>query len=276
MKFTHLHVHSHYSLLDGLPKIDNLIDRVKELGMDSVALTDHGALYGIVEFYQKAKAKGVKPIIGIELYVAPRTHLDKQPRVDDKNFHLIMLVKNKTGYQNLVFLTTKAWLDGFYYKPRVDKELLRAHSEGLIASSACLSGEIPRAIMHGDLDGAEALARQYQNIFGAGNFFLELQHHANLPEQGKVNAELIKISKKTGIPLVATNDVHYLLPEQAHAQDILMLVNTNADIDDPERLSMKDNDFSLRSPDQFAQDFADNPEALANTQKIVEQCNFDF
>ncbi|OGZ40354.1 MAG: DNA polymerase III subunit alpha [Candidatus Portnoybacteria bacterium RIFCSPLOWO2_02_FULL_39_11] len=276
MKFTHLHVHSHYSLLDGLPKIDNLIDRVKELGMDSVALTDHGALYGAVEFYQKAKAKGVKPIIGIEMYVAPRGHLDKQPRLDNKNFHLIMLVKNKTGYQNLVFLTTKAWLDGFYYKPRVDKELLRAHAEGLIASSACLAGEIPRTVMSGDIAKAETLALEYQDIFGAGNFFLELQYHANLPEQAKVNAELIKISKKTGIPLVATNDVHYLKPEQAQAQDILMLVNTNADVDDPERLTMRDNDFSLHAPAEFFEHFKDTPEALANTQKIVQQCNFDF
>ncbi|MBU2219695.1 DNA polymerase III subunit alpha, partial [Patescibacteria group bacterium] len=276
MKFTHLHVHSHYSLLDGLPKIDRLIDRALALGMDSLALTDHGSLYGAVEFYKKAKAKGVKPIIGTELYVAPNLLTDKRPRVDDKNFHLILLVKNKTGYQNLVFLMTEAWLKGFYYKPRVDKELLRRHSDGLIASSACLAGEIPRAILSGDLKRAEALALEYQDIFGAGNFFLELQHHANLPEQTKVNAELIKIAKKTGLPLVATNDVHYLTPDQAQAQDILMLVNTSADIDDPERLTMKNNDFSLRPPQELIDYFQDVPEAITNTQKIVEQCNFEF
>jgi len=276
VKFTHLHVHSHYSLLDGLPKIDGLIDRALELGMDSLALTDHGSMYGVVEFYKKAKAKGLKPIIGTELYLAPGRKEDKQPRIDDKNFHLILLVKNKTGYQNLVFLMTEAWLKGFYYKPRIDKELLRARAEGLIGSSACLAGEIPQAILKGDLKKAEALALEYQSIFGPGNFFLELQHHANLPEQAKVNAELIKISKKTGVPLVATNDVHYLTPDQAQAQDILMLVNTNADIDDPERLSMKDNDFSLRPPQQIIDYFQDVPEAITNTQKIVAQCNFEF
>jgi len=276
VKFTHLHVHSHYSLLDGLPKIDGLIDRALELGMDSLALTDHGSMYGVVEFYKKAKAKGLKPIIGTELYLAPGRKEDKQPRIDDKNFHLILLVKNKTGYQNLVFLMTEAWLKGFYYKPRIDKELLRARAEGLIGSSACLAGEIPQAILKGDLKKAETLALEYQSIFGPGNFFLELQHHANLPEQAKVNAELIKISKKTGVPLVATNDVHYLTPDQAQAQDILMLVNTNADIDDPERLSMKDNDFSLRPPQQIIDYFQDVPEAITNTQKIVAQCNFEF
>jgi len=196
LKFTHLHVHSHYSLLDGLPKIDRLIDRALELGMDSLALTDHGSLYGAVEFYKKAKAKGLKPIIGTELYMAPGRKEDKQPRIDDKNFHLILLVKNKTGYQNLVFLMTEAWLKGFYYKPRIDKELLKVRAEGLIGSSACLAGEIPQAIIKGDLKKAEALALEYQSIFGPGNFFLELQHHANLPEQAKVNTELIKISKK--------------------------------------------------------------------------------
>ncbi|HRY52498.1 MAG TPA: DNA polymerase III subunit alpha [Candidatus Portnoybacteria bacterium] len=276
MKFTHLHVHSHYSLLDGLPKIDGLIDRTLELGMDSLALTDHGSLYGAVEFYKKAKAKGVKPIIGTELYMAPGRKEDKQPRIDDKNYHLILLVKNKTGYQNLVFLMTEAWLKGFYYKPRIDKDILKEHADGLIGSSACLAGEIPQAIIKGDLKKAEALALEYQAIFGPGNFYLELQHHANLPEQAKVNAELIKIAKKLNMPLVATNDVHYLTPNQAQAQDILMLVNTGADIDDPERLSMKDNDFSLRPPQQIIDYFQDVPEAIANTQKIVEQCNFEF
>lgn len=276
MKFTHLHVHSHYSLLDGLPKIDGLIDRALELGMDALALTDHGSLYGAVEFYKKAKAKGLKPIIGTELYVAPEKMIDKRPRVDDKNYHLILLVKNKTGYQNLVFLMTEAWLKGFYYKPRVDKDLLREHSDGLIAASACLAGEIPQAIIHGDFEKAKKLALEYQDIFGAGNFFLELQHHANLPEQAKVNAGLIKIAKATGLPLVATNDVHYLKPEQAQAQDILMLVNTGAEADDPERLTMKNNDFSMRPPQQLIDYFQDVPDAIANTQKIVDLCNFEF
>lgn len=276
MKFTHLHVHSHYSLLDGLPKIDGLIDRALELGMDSLALTDHGSLYGAVEFYQKAKAKKLKPIIGSEMYVAPGRLEDKQSKIDDKNYHLILLVKNKTGYKNLVLLTTKAWLDGFYYKPRIDKTILREHAEGLIGSSACLAGEIPRAIMHGNLEKAEKLALEYQDIFGPGNFFLELQNHPNLKEQQKVNAALIEIAKKNNIPLIATNDIHYLYPEDNNAQDILMLVNTGADIDDPERLSMKDNDFSMRPPKAMSDYFESVPEAISNTQKIVEACNFEF
>jgi len=276
MKFTHLHVHSHYSLLDGLPKIDGLIDRALELGMDSLALTDHGSLYGVVEFYKKARAKGVKPIIGSEMYVAPERLESKRPKIDDKNYHLIILVKNKTGYQNLVFLTTKAWLEGFYYKPRIDKELLRKHAAGLIASSACLAGEIPQAIIHGDLEKAEKLALEYQDIFEPGNFFLELQNHPHLKEQQKVNSGLIEIAKKHNIPLIATNDIHYLRKDDNHAQDILMLVNTGADIDDPERLSMKDNDFSMRPPKEMIDYFESVPEAISNTQKIVNACNFEF
>jgi len=276
MKFTHLHVHSHYSLLDGLPKIDGLIDRALELGMDSLALTDHGSLYGAVEFYKKAKAKGIKPIIGSEMYVAPGRLEDKQSKIDDKNYHLIVLVKNKTGYQNLVFLTTKAWLDGFYYKPRIDKELLKKHANGLIGSSACLAGEIPQAIICGNTEKAEKLALEYQEIFGAGNFFLELQNHPHLKEQQKVNTALIAIAKKYNIPLIATNDIHYLQPEDNNAQDILMLVNTGADIDDPERLSMKDNDFSMRPPKAMIDYFESVPEAIENTQKITNACNFEF
>lgn len=276
MKFTHLHVHSHYSLLDGLPKIDALVNQALELGMDSLALTDHGSLYGAVEFYKKAKAKGLKPIIGSEMYITPASRFDKRGRIDDLRYHLIVLVKNKTGYQNLVALTTKAWLEGFYYKPRIDKEILRQHSEGLIGSSACLAGEIPQAIVSGNMDKAEKLALEYREIFGAGNFFLELQNHEHLPEQAIANKGLIKIAKKYGIPLIATNDIHYLKPEDNEAQDILMLVNTNAAADDPERLSMKNNDFSMRSPEEMADSFKDVPEAIDNTQKIVAACNFNF
>ncbi len=276
MKFTHLHVHSHYSLLDGLPKIDPLIDRALELGMDSLAVTDHGSLYGAVEFYKKAKAKGLKPIIGTELYVAPESRLAKRPKIDDKNYHIILLVKNKTGYQNLVTLMTKAWLEGFYYKPRIDKEILRQHSEGLIGTSACLAGEIARAIEAGHPDKAEALALEYQEIFGKGNFYLEIEHHPNLGDQLKVNEALKHISKKLDIPLVCAHDVHYILPSQAQAQDILMLVNTGAVADDPERLTLKADDFSLRAPADMIEWFADVPEAVDNTQKIVSECNFEF
>jgi len=276
MKFSHLHVHSHYSLLDGLPKIDQLIDYVKELGMDSVALTDHGVLYGAVEFYKKAKEKGIKPIIGCEVYLAFERMNQRRPNIDDKRYHLVLLAKNETGYKNLVKLITKAHLEGFYYKPRIDDELLAQHSEGLIALSACLQGKIPRLILSKRMDEAENLAKKYQDIFGRENFYLELQDHPNSPEQKTVNQGLIHISKKHGIPLVATNDVHYLKKEDAEAQDILMLINTGADPNNPERLTLKNDDFSLRTPEEMIKSFKEIPEAIENTQKIVDACNFEF
>ena len=276
MKFTHLHVHSHYSLLDGLPKIDELLDYVQELGMDSVAVTDHGVLYGAVEFFKKAKAKGIKPIIGCEVYLALESMTQMRPNIDDKRYHLILLVKNEQGYKNLVKLITKAHLEGFYYRPRIDEELLQKHSEGLIGLSACIQGRIPRLILAKETKRAEETALRYQEFFGKGNFYLELQRHPHIPEQEKVNEGLVAISKKTGIPLVATNDSHYLKPDDAEAQDILMLINTGADLKDPERLSMKMDDFSLKTPQKMAEEFKDIPEALQNTQKIVDSCNFEF
>ncbi|MBI2042684.1 MAG: DNA polymerase III subunit alpha [Candidatus Nealsonbacteria bacterium] len=276
MKFTHLHVHSHYSLLDGLPKIDELLDYVKHLGMDSVALTDHGVLYGAVEFYKKAKEKGVKPIIGAEVYVAPEGMLQKRPNIDDKRYHLILLAKNETGYKNLVKLITRAHLDGFYYKPRIDEEILEKHADGLIALTACIQGKIPRLILAGKIKEAEETATKYQKIFGPGNFYLELQRHPKIKEQTKVNKELVNMSEKTGIPLVATNDIHYLRKEDADAQDVLMLINTGADPNDPERLSMKEEDFSMKKPEEMQEEFKEYPEALANTQKIADACDFNF
>ena len=276
MKFTHLHVHSHYSLLDGLPKIDELLDYVKELGMDSVALTDHGNIYGAVEFYKKAKEKGIKPIIGSEIYLALERMSQKRPNIDDKKYHLVLLVKNEEGYKNLVKLLTKAHLEGFYYKPRVDEELLAKYSSGLICLSACLAGKIPALILAKKMEEAEKTARRYQEIFGEENFYLEIQHHPNLKEQKIVNKEIISISKKLGIPLVATNDVHYLKTEDAEAQDVLMLINTGANLNDAERLTLRADDFSLRSPEQMLKDFKDLPEAIENTQKIAEACNFSF
>src|SRR3989344_3617468 len=276
MRFTHLHVHSHYSLLDGLPKIDELLDYVKSLGMDSVALTDHGALYGAVEFYKKAKEKGIKPIIGAELYVAFEGMHQERPNIDDKRYHQVLLVKNETGYKNLVKLITKAQLEGFYYKPRIDEELLARHAEGLIGLSACLQGKIPRLIMAGKIEEAEKTALKYQGIFGKDNFYLELQSHPNIPTQEKVNKALISLSKKLDIPLVATCDCHYLKPEDSDAQDVLMLINTGADLNDPERLTMKGEDFSMKSPEKMAEAFKEIPEAIENTQKIKDACNFEF
>ncbi len=275
-KFTHLHVHSHYSLLDGLPKIDELLDYVKELGMDSVALTDHGVMYGAVEFYNKAKAKGVKPIIGCEVYTAFEGMEQKRPNIDNKRYHLILLVKNEQGYKNLVKLVTNAHLEGFYYKPRIDDELLAKRSNGLIGLSACVQGKIPRLLLSNQIDEAEKLAKKYEYIFGKGNFYLEIQHHPDIPEQAVVNKRIIVLAKKTGIPLVATNDIHYLKTNDADAQDVLMLINTGADANDPERLTMKGSDFSMFSPEKMAELFKDTPEALKNTQKIAEDCNFNF
>jgi len=275
-KFTHLHVHSHYSLLDGLPKISEILDCVEKLEMDSVALTDHGVLYGAVEFYKKAIKRGIKPIIGAELYLALERMNQFRPRIDDKRYHLVLLVKNEKGYKNLVKLITKAHLEGFYYKPRVDEELLAKHSEGFIVLSGCLQGKIPQLILAKKFEEVERLALKYQEIFGKENFYLELQHHPNLKEQKIVNQALISISKKYGIPLVATNDAHYLKPEDAKAQDILMLISTNANREDPERLTMIADDFSMRPPEKMIEDFRDVPEAIENTQKIKKLCNFKF
>ena len=276
MKFTHLHVHSHYSLLDGLSKIDQLLDACQELKMSSIALTDHGSMYGAVEFYKKAKKRGIRPILGNEMYIAPNGMLQKRPNIDNKQYHLILLVKDEEGYRNLVQLTTKSYLEGFYYKPRIDKELLKKHSQGLIGLSACIAGEIPRMILANKIEEAEKAALEYQEIFGPGNFYLEIQHHLNLPEQKIVNQALIKISKKHNIPLVAANDVHYVKPEDSEAQDVLMSIQIDKKLNDENRLTMKANDFSLRPTEQMIKDFKDTPEAIENTQKIVEQCNFEL
>ncbi len=275
-KFVHLHCHSHYSLLDGLPKIKEMLDWVEKLEMPAVALTDHGNLYGAVEFYQTAKEKGIKPIIGCEMYLAYEKMHQKRPKIDDKKYHLVLLVKNEKGYKNLVKLITKAHLEGFYYKPRIDEEILAEHSEGLICLSGCLQGKIPQLILAKKIKEAKETALKYQEIFGKENFYLELQHHPNLPEQKKVNSALIEISKKYHIPLVATNDCHYLRPEDAEIQDILMLINTGADPNSPERLTMKADDFSMRPPEKMIEDFKDIPSAIENTLKIAESCNFDF
>jgi len=276
MKFTHLHVHSHYSLLDGLPKIDELLDYCQKLDMDSVALTDHGVLYGAVEFYKKAKERGIKPIIGAEMYMAFEKMTQERPNIDDKRYHLILLAKNEKGYKNLVKLTTKAHLEGFYYKPRIDDELLAQYSEGLICLTACMSGKIPQLILANKITEAEKTAQFYKEIFGKDNFYFEIQHHPNLAEQKKINKVLISLSKNLKIPIVATNDCHYLKPEDAPAQDILMLINTGAKPNDPERLTMEADDFSMKSPEQMIKDFKDFPEAIENSQKIVALCDFQF
>lgn len=273
--FTHLHVHTHYSLLDGLPKIDELLNYTKELGMDSVAITDHGTMYGAIEFYQKAKEVGIKPIIGQEFYFAKEKMTQRRPNIDDARYHLILLAKNFKGYQNLVELTSKAWLDGFYYKPRIDEELLEKYTDNLICMTACIQGKIPRLILSGKIDEAEKLAKKYKEMFEKDSFYLEIQSHPSIPEQEKANKAMIEMSKKFDIPLVATNDVHYLKKEDSEAQDILMLINTNAKPDDPERLTMKNENLSFKKEEEFKKAFKNVPEAIKNTKKIAEMCSVD-
>lgn len=276
MKFTHLHTHSHYSLLDGLAKIDDLLDRAKELGMDSLALTDHGVMYGAIEFYQKARARNIKPIIGIEAYVATNSRHGKSPGIDDKRNHLILLAKNETGYKNLIKLTTLAHLEGFYYKPRIDKEILRKHSEGIIATSACMAGEIPRTILANNIGKTERVIREFQEIFGKENFYLELEDHPNLRGQKEINENLIKLSRKTAACLIAANDIHYINKEDDKAQDILLCIQLNKTIDNKDRLSMIGEDYSMKSPQVMIKNFKDIPEAIDNTQKIISDCNLEI
>ncbi|MDP3727414.1 MAG: DNA polymerase III subunit alpha, partial [bacterium] len=276
MKFTHLHVHSHYSLLDGLAKIDQLVKRAGDLGFDSLALTDHGVLYGAIEFYQKARRAGIKPILGCELYVAAEGMRDKRPGIDDRRSHLTVLAADATGYQNLIQLATKAHLEGFYYKPRVDKAAMREHASGLIVLSGCLNGEIPKAILAKRPERAESLIREHQDIFGRENFYLELGAHAAIPEQKIVNDALILLSEKTGAKIVGVNDVHYARPDDREAQDILLSVQTGNRIDDENRLTMRAEDLSMKSTQEMAEFFRDHPAAIANTQEIAERVNLEI
>lgn len=273
MNFTHLHVHSHYSLLDGLAKIDDLIARAKELGMSSLALTDHGNLYGAIEFYKKAKNAGINPIIGCEMYVAAGSMRNKQPGVDDKRYHLTVLAQNEEGYHHLIKLVTKANLEGFYYKPRVDKQLLATYGKGLMALSGCFNGEIPRAIQNKKMDAAERAIGEYREIFGKENFYLEINPHVGYEDQKITNEGLNFLSQKTGAKLVATNDIHYVKPEDNDAQDILVSVQTGAKLDDENRLTMKAANLSMRSTEEMLSLFPDHPEAIEATEEIASKTN---
>ena len=275
MAFTHLHVHTEYSLLDGSSKIKELTARAKELGMDSLAITDHGVMYGVIDFYRAAKEAGIKPIIGCEIYVAKRSRFDKIHGIDNENRHLVLLCKNETGYRNLVAIVSKAWTEGFYSKPRADMELLREHSEGLIALSACLAGEIPRALSVGDYDEAKAAALRYREIFGEDNFYLELQDHG-LREQAHINPQIIRLSKDTGIPLVVTNDCHYIEKEDTKMHHILVCIQTNRTVEDEDTLEFGSDEFYFKSEDEMRALFQDCPEAADNTQKIADRCNVEF
>jgi len=267
--FTHLHVHTEYSLLDGMCRISQLVSRAKELGMDSLAITDHGVMYGVIEFYQAAREAGIKPIIGCEVYVAPNSRFSRD--VGDKNnYHLILLAKNQTGYQNLIQLTTKANLESFYYKPRLDKELLEQYHQGLVALSSCIGGEIPQLILGRRLQEAKQAALWYQQTFG--DFYLEIERHP-IPELEIINQGLMEISSELGIPLVATNDAHYVNREDAPAHDLLLCIGTNSSVNDDKRMKMAGDFFYLRSPQEMTELYHDVPQAVENTERIAEMCD---
>ncbi len=275
MSFVHLHVHSEYSLLDGACRIDGMMDRVKELGQSAIALTDHGVMYGCIDFYKAAKAADVKPIIGCEVYVAPRRMDDHIHGVDDDAYHLVLLCKDRTGYENLCHLVSEAYLHGFYRKPRVDLELLREHHDGLIALSACLAGVIPQKLLQEEYESAKEYALCLADIFGEDNFYLELQDHG-IEEQRFVNQGIMRISRETGLPLVVTNDAHYLRREDAKMQDVLLCVQTGKTIDDPNRMKFQTDEFYLKSEEELRQLFPNCDEAFENTAKIAERCNLEF
>lgn len=277
MSFVHLHNHSHYSLLDGLTKLDEMVNFAKEQGSPAIALTDHGSMYGAIEFYQKAKKAGIKPIIGVETYLAPGSRFDKATREDGRSYHLLLLAKDITGYRNLIKLVSSAHIEGFYYKPRIDWELLVQHHEGLIASTACLAGEIPRLILADRLEEAKKRIMEYSELFGPGNFYLEIMDHPELEELPRVNEQMIKFSRELGIPLVATNDVHYFKKEDAEAQDILLCLQNKKKLSDADRMTMMGSgDYSLRPNAEMIAAFRHVPEAVENTLKIAESCNLEI
>ena len=273
-QFTHLHVHTEYSLLDGACRIDRLFDHIKAMGQTACAITDHGVMYGCVAFFDAAKAAGIKPIIGCEVYVATRTRFDKVNRIDGNN-HLILLCKNETGYKNLIKMVSAGFTEGFYSKPRIDKDLLEQYHEGLICLSACLAGEVPQAILAGDYERAKQAALYYRDLFGEGNYYIELQDHG-LEEDQVVLPQLIRLARETGIPMVATNDAHYITKEDSKMQSILLCIQTGKTIADADRMEFQTDEFYLKSTDEMYDLFSMVPEACENTNKIAEQCNFEF
>ena len=276
MSFTHLHVHTEYSLLDGSSKIKEITKRAAELGMDSLAITDHGVMYGVIDFYKAAKEAGIKPVLGCEVYVAPGSRFDKEAGTgEDKYNHLVMLAENNTGYQNLMKIVSRGFSEGFYYKPRVDKELLREFHEGIIATSACLAGEVQRYLARGMYEEAKRVALYYQDIFGKDNFFLELQDHG-IAEQHYVNPQLLRMSEETGIELICTNDVHYTYADDADAHDILLCIQTGKKVTDENRMRYTGGQYYLKSPEEMAELFKYAPQALANTEKIAKRCNVEI
>ncbi|MDO4734445.1 MAG: DNA polymerase III subunit alpha, partial [Lachnospiraceae bacterium] len=276
MAFTHLHVHTEYSLLDGSGKIKEMVAQAKTLGFDSLAITDHGVMYGVIDFYKAAKAEGIKPIIGCEIYVTTGSRFDREiGQGDDRYYHLVLLAENNTGYNNLMKIVSLGFTEGFYYKPRVDYEVLEKYSEGIIATSACLAGIVQKTLSRGHYEEAVDEALRLEKIFGKGNFFLELQDHG-MPEQKMVNSQLIRMSEKEGIPLVATNDVHYTYDTDPEAHDILLCIQTGKKLNDENRMRYEGGQYYLKSPEEMAQLFSYIPEAIDNTGKIAERCNVEI
>ncbi len=277
MSFVHLHLHTEFSLLDGACRIKKLVERVKDLGQEAVAITDHGCMYGVIDFYRACKAAGVKPIIGCEVYVAPRgrTRFQKVHEYDSRYNHLVLLCRNEEGYRNLSYMVSKGYLEGFYIKPRIDLDLLREHTGGLIACSACMSGEVSRLLLGGEYDKAKEVALEMRALFGEDGYYLELQDHG-IAAQKQVNASLVRLSQETGIPLIATNDAHYLRREDAEMQDILMCIQTGKTLDEPNRMRFETREFFVKSETEMAALFPDHPEAITNTAKIADLCNVDF
>ncbi len=272
--FVHLHVHSEYSLLDGMCRIKDLPKRAKELGMKAIALTDHGVMFGAVNFYKECVQEGIKPIIGCEVYVAPRTRFDKEAGKDERYNHLILLAKNKIGYQNLIKLVSLGFTEGYYYKPRIDNEILEKYSEGLICLSACLAGSVNQALLSDDFEKAKEIALWHKNIFKE-DYYLELQNNG-LSEQVLANQKLIKLSRELDIPLVGTNDTHYLKEEDAYNHEILLCIQTGKKMNDEDRMKFQTEEFYIKSPEEMADYFSAVPEAISNTVKIADKCNFEF
>ena len=275
MSFVHLHVHTEYSLLDGACRISGMMDRVKELGQSAIAITDHGVMYGCIDFYKAAKAAGIKPIIGCEVYVTRRQMSDRVHGIDNDPYHLVLLCENRQGYENLCLLVSEAFMYGFYGKPRVDLALLRQHSEGLIALSACLAGEIPKRLRQGDYQGAKAHALEMAEIFGPDHYYLELQDHG-IPEQKQIIPGLIRVAREIGAGLVATNDCHYLRREDAEKQAVLMCIQTNTSILDGRPVGFETDEFYYKNTDEMRMLFGKYKGAIENTERIAERCNLEF
>ena len=276
MGFTHLHVHTEYSLLDGSNKIKEYVARVKELGMDSAAITDHGVMYGCIDFYRAAKEAGINPILGCEVYVAPGSRFDKEMQHgEDRYYHLVLLAENNQGYSNLMKIVSAGFVEGYYYKPRVDLEVLEKYHEGIIALSACLAGEIPRFLTRGLYEEGKRAALRYQEIFGKNNFFLELQNHG-IREQEMVNQQLVRMSSETGIELVCTNDVHYTYAEDASSHDILLCIQTGKKVQDEDRMRYEGGQYYVKSEKEMAALFPYAPQALENTKKIGDRCHVEI